>query len=62
VALEVGYMLALGKQVCFLKDKTLKGLHADLIGKMYRPFDTQRIDTTVSSGLSKWLKEKGLER
>lgn len=40
VALEVGYMVALGKSICFLKDNTLRTLHADLVGKLYRVFDS----------------------
>jgi len=59
VTLEVGYMLALGKGVCFLKDKTLKELNADLMGKLYRSFNTQLITRTITTGLSKWLTEKG---
>jgi hypothetical protein len=41
VSLEVGYMMALGKDVCLLKDKTLETLQADLLGKLYKPFDPQ---------------------
>lgn len=58
VSLEVGYMLALDKPVCFLKDRTLKTLHTDLIGKVYREFDPQMAET-ISSKLSGWLKDKG---
>ena len=39
VALEVGYMMALGKPVCLLKDKNLSTLATDLGGKLYRNFD-----------------------
>jgi hypothetical protein len=41
VSLEVGYMMGLRKPVCLLKDKTLKTLHADLVGRLYRSFDPQ---------------------
>jgi len=60
VALEVGYMLAMGKPVCLLKDRTLSTLHTDLIGKLYRPFDPQDIARTVAEVLPKWLRDKGL--
>jgi nucleoside 2-deoxyribosyltransferase len=59
VALEVGYMLALRKQVCLLKDKTLTALQTDLFGKLYRPFNTQDIKQSIPPELSKWLTDKG---
>jgi len=55
VAFEVGYMLALNKRVCLLKDKTLPNLQADLIGKLYIAFDPQEIGTTIHTALSRWL-------
>lgn len=55
VSLEVGYMLALGKRVCFLKDKTLNSLPVDLIGKLYRDFDPGNITETIQPTLSRWL-------
>ncbi len=58
VAFELGYMVALGKNVCLLKDKTLNSLHADIIAKLYKNFDTHDIEKTVSQELTKWLKDK----
>ena len=58
VSLEVGYMLALGKPVCFLKDSALKTLHADLVGKLYIQF-LPEIPKSISSALEKWLLAKG---
>ncbi|HEX8141456.1 MAG TPA: hypothetical protein VF553_02605 [Pyrinomonadaceae bacterium] len=58
VALEVGYMFALKKNVCLLKDKTLKTLHADLVGKLYRVFDPLDPIGTIPDELSRWLKDK----
>ncbi len=60
VSLEVGYLYGLGKSVCLLKDKTLKTLHTDLVGKLYRPFDPQDPKKTIPAELSKWLKDKGM--
>lgn len=60
VSLEVGYMLGLGKSVCFLKDNTLQQLHSDLVGKLYKPFDPQDILPTLPLQLEKWMKDKGL--
>jgi hypothetical protein len=58
VSLEVGYMLALGKPICYLKDKSLKNLPTDLISKLYREFDTHAVETTLPTPLLKWLDER----
>lgn len=60
VSLEVGYMMGLGKQVCLLKDQTLKNLHTDLVGKLYKPFDPLDVEESLPKQLEKWLKDKGL--
>lgn len=60
VGFEVGYMYALQKPVCLLKDKTLRKMQTDLIGKLYRPFDPQDSLGTIPTALRKWLKDKGL--
>ena len=59
VALEVGYMQALQKPVCFLKDQTLPALQSDLAGKLYRDFDPQDVETTIARELSSWLRSRG---
>lgn len=58
VSLEVGYMRALGKHICLLKDKTLKTLQTDLIGKLYTPFDPQDPEESIPESLEKWLRDK----
>jgi len=58
VSLEVGYILALGKHVCFLKDKTQAKLQTDLAGKLYRMFDPQDSVTSIPPVLTKWMTEK----
>ena len=60
VSLEIGYMLAHRKPVLLLKDSTLKQLHADLVGKLYRPFDFQKPEETIPIQLKNWLEDKGL--
>lgn len=60
VSLEVGYMLGLGKEVLLLKDGTLKALHTDLAGKLYRPFNTTEISGTMPEKIENWLRDKGL--
>ena len=60
VSLEVGYMLGMGKNVLLLKDKTLKSLQTDLTGKLYKPFDTTDIGSTMPQHIQKWLSDRGL--
>jgi hypothetical protein len=60
VSLEIGYMLAHRKPVLLLKDSTLKQLHADLVGKLYRPFDFQKPEESIPKQLKSWLEDKGL--
>lgn len=59
VSLEVGYMMAMGKDVCLLKDKTLKTMPTDLIGRLYRTFDPQDPFGSIPIELTKWMKDKG---
>lgn len=60
VALEVGYLFALRKPVCLLKDQTLTTLPTDLVGWMYEPFDVLKPAETIPLPVSKWLSDKGL--
>ena len=60
VSLEVGYMSALGKPVLLLKDKTLRVLQTDLIGRLYRVFDPLDPEGTIPAPVEKWLQDKAL--
>lgn len=60
VSLEVGYLMALKKPICFLKDKTLPDLHTDLVGKLYKKFDTQDPEGTIPKEITKWLEDKNI--
>lgn len=57
VSLEVGYMLALGKKVCLLKDQTLRTLHTDLVSKLYKQFDPQDPLSSIPPLLERWMKD-----
>lgn len=46
VAFEVGYMHALQKRICLLKDASLRSLHSDLGGKIYYSFDAQDLEAS----------------
>jgi hypothetical protein len=60
VSFETGYMKALRKDLCILKDKNLGNLHTDLLGKLYEPFDPQAPEDTICERLLKWLSDKGI--
>lgn len=60
VGLEVGYLMAMGKPVLLLKDKTLEVLQTDLAGKLYKTFDPHDPDGTIPDQLNKWLEGYGI--
>lgn len=60
VALEVGYMIALKKPVCLLRDNTLRTLQTDLVGKLYKSFDPQNPGKTIPGQLENWLTDKDI--
>lgn len=60
VALETGYMMALGRKVCLLKDSCLKKLPTDIISKLYKTYDADDIERTVSQQIESWLKDNHL--
>lgn len=57
VALEVGYMMALGKSVCLLKDKTVDTLQSDLVHRLYKPFDFLKPAETIPGQLERWMAD-----
>lgn len=57
ISLEVGFMAALDKPLCLLKDKTLRCLQSDLVGWIYRPFDTFDPVATVGKEIERWLAD-----
>lgn len=57
VALEVGYMMALEKKVCLLKDKNLESMPSDLIAKLYKVYDDSNLEESITTALNKWLSE-----
>lgn len=57
VAFEVGYMLALKKKVCLLKERTLRNLPTDIVGKLYRTFDLTRLEDSLTNSLSRWTAD-----
>jgi len=62
VSLEVGYLLAMDKPVCLLKDNTLKRLPTDIVGFLYRQFDPQAPVKTIPPVLTKFMLDKEIIR
>jgi len=58
VSLEVGYLLAMGKEICLLKDQTLPLLQTDLMGKLYRTFDPLDPIASIPPALTKWMQDR----
>lgn len=60
VSLEVGYMLGLKKPVLLLKDQTLQTLQTDLVGRLYRSFNTLDPANTIPPPIERWMEDKGI--
>jgi hypothetical protein len=58
VMYETGYMRALGKPVCLLKERTLRQLPSDLVGDLYVEFDAQRMPESIHEALTRWLRDR----
>ncbi len=62
ISMELGFMIALNKRCLLLKDQRMSGLPTDVVGKLYRPFDTYRIQETIKEAISKWAIDMKLPR
>ncbi len=60
VAFEIGYMEALYKPICILKEQTVAKLPSDILGKLYRKFDSQNIKKTIQPVLESWLNDMSI--
>jgi len=56
VSVEIGYMLALKKKVCLLKEKSLDKLHSDFAGIIYKEFDIDNVEDSLPITLEKWMR------
>lgn len=60
VALEVGFLLAQCKRVLLLKDVSISVMPADIVGKIYRPFNTYDPLRSIPPQIKKWLEDYGI--
>ena len=57
VAIEIGFMRAIQRRVLVLKDKRVPKLPADLIGQIYKEFDSYNLVATISAQIDAWIQE-----
>jgi hypothetical protein len=55
VAYEAGYMRALGKPVCVLKERSSPALPTDSVGQLYLEYDSSDARASVRAALRQWL-------
>jgi hypothetical protein len=56
VSLELGYMLGRRKRTLILKEQRLPDLPADVVHRLYKPFDMFAISSSVSREVSRWIE------
>jgi len=56
VSLELGYMLGRRKRSLILKERRLPNLPADVVHRLYKPFDMFAISDTVSREVNRWIE------
>jgi protein-tyrosine-phosphatase len=62
VSLELGYMLGQGKRCLLLKERRVPALPTDLIGRLYREFDSFKIRQTIQAEIRSWLRDLGIAK
>ena len=55
VSLELGYMLGRRKRCLILKEKRLPDLPADVVHRLYKPFDMFNVGASVSREVARWV-------
>lgn len=57
VQIEYGFMRALDKRVLLLKDSRQPDMPTDIVGKVYKPFDSYQIADSVSGRVRSWVEQ-----
>ncbi|MHB1006179.1 MAG: hypothetical protein ACYC3S_11130 [Chloroflexota bacterium] len=60
VSLEVGFMLAHDKRCLLLKDQRMPKMPTDLLGKLYKEFDTYNVEATIKKAIYSWANDIGI--
>ena len=61
VAMEYGYMLAKDKKVLLLKEKSFTNIRADIIGKIWKEFKFENINS-IEKSIQDWMVDLGLTK
>jgi len=62
VAVELGYMLGLGKRCLLLKESALHTLPTDVVAQLYDTFRASNVRVTVSRAIENWLERLGHQK
>lgn len=62
VAVELGFSLARNKTVLILKERRVPGLPSDIVGRLYRQFDSQRLGATIERQIKAWATSLNLKQ
>jgi len=62
VALELGFMMALNKRCLIIKDKRMDKMPTDIVGKLYKEFDTYQISETLKKCIKDWASDIGISK
>jgi len=60
IALELGFMLALSRRCLILKDRRMPRVPTDIVGKLYKEFDTYNIEDTIAAAVTSWVRDVGI--
>src|SRR5262249_8048062 len=60
VSLELGYMMALKKPILLLKEKHLNTLPSDVVGNLYKSFDSRDVSDSIRASVLEWLRDIGV--
>ena len=63
VAIEYGFLRAMNRQILLLKEQRVPTMPTDMVGKMYRTFDSYKISQTISAQITLWAeRDLGLKK
>lgn len=62
VAIELGFALGRNKKVLILKDRRIRSLPSDIVGRLYRQFDPLRLGASIRRQVGAWAKNLGLKK
>ena len=57
VALELGFMIAQNKRCLLFKDQRMPRMPTDIVGKLYKEFDSYSIADTIKKGIDAWARD-----